>query len=357
MKRLDRYLGITVTTMMVLTMFGLLGIITLFALMEEMENIEDDYLFINAITYIAYTTPRRFYELIPYASMIGALLGLGTLANNSELIVMRASGVSISRISWSAIKPALLLVVIGLAVGEYVVPITERIGQHDREKALSDTMTPESGYWYREGDTYMHFNEVQQEGVLMGVTHYVFDNQNRLVRTLYADRAVFHDISEKQKYWLLEDITMTELSADMAKTSTHPSLQWNTDVDPDLLRSEILIEPDKLAITELKSKVDYLQKQGLNTQRYQLAFWQKSLQPLATIGLVFIAISFVFGPLRQVTMGHRIVAGLIVGFAFKIIQDILTPASMVFGFAPMLATLIPIALCFLCASYLIKRNS
>lgn len=356
MNRLDRYLGSTVITMMALTIFGLLGIITLFALMEEMENIEDDYLFIDAATYIAYTTPRRFYELIPYASMIGALLGLGTLANNSELIVMRASGVSISRISWSAIKPAMLLVIIGLALGEYVVPITERIGQHDREKAISDTMMPEFGYWYREGDTYMHFNEVQQEGLLMGVTHYIFDKQNRLVRTLYADRAVFHDISEKEKYWLLEDIIVTDFSVDVTETSAYPSMQWNTDVDPDLLRSEILIEPDKLAISELKSKVDYMQKQGLNTQRYQLAFWRKSLQPLATIGLVLVAISFVFGPLRQVTMGLRIVAGLITGFAFKIIQDILTPASMVFGFAPMLATLIPILLCFLCAAYLIKRS-
>ena len=241
-------------------------------------------------------------------------------------------------------------------MGEYVVPITERIGQHDREKALSDHPMPESGYWYREGNTYMHFKEVQQEGVLMGVTHYVFDSRKRLARTLYADRAVFHDVSEEEKYWLLEDIIVTYLSDNVAKIKAIPSLQWNTDVDPDLLRSEILIEPDKLAISELSAKVDYMRKQGLDEGRYELALWQKSLQPLATLGLVLIAISFVFGPLRQVSMGLRIVAGLIVGFAFKIIQDILTPASMVFGFAPMLATLVPIALCFLCAAFLINRT-
>ncbi|HJN51161.1 MAG: LPS export ABC transporter permease LptG [Pseudomonadales bacterium] len=357
MKRLDNYLGMTVTTMMVLTILGLLGIVTLFALMEELERIEDGYPFAEAVRYVAYTTPRRFYELIPYASMIGALLGLGTLANNSELIVMRASGVSITRISWSAIRPALLLVLVGLAMGEYVVPITERIGQHDREMALSDRLLPESGYWYREGDTYMHFSEAQQEGVLIGVTHYIFDEQKHLIRTLFAARAVFHDVSDKEKYWLLEDIIATDLSGDGADIESFASLQWNTDVDPDLLRSEILIGPNKLAISELKAKVDYMNKQGLNTERYQLAFWQKTLQPLATIGLVFIAISFVFGPLRQVSMGLRIVAGLIIGFAFKIIQDILTPASMVFGFAPMLATLIPIVLCFLFAAYLMKRTA
>ena len=215
---------------------------------------------------------------------------------------------------------------------------------------------PEFGYWYREGDTFMHFNEVQQEGVLIGVTHYVFDDQRRLLRTLYADRAVYHDVSERERYWLLEGIIVTDLYNDVATISALPSQQWVTDVDPDLLHSEILVEPDKLAITELKAKVDYMHKQGLNTQKYQLAFWQKSLQPLATIGLVLVAISFVFGPLRQVSMGLRVVAGLMIGFAFKIIQDILTPASMVFGFAPMLATLIPIMLCFLCAAYLLKRT-
>jgi|TARA_Y100000310_G_scaffold286082_1_gene309981 lipopolysaccharide export system permease protein len=356
MKRLDRYLGLTVTGMMMLTIFGLLGVITLFALMEEVERIEDQYFFTDAVRYVAYTTPRRFYELIPYASMIGALLGLGTLANNSELIVMRASGVSTVRISCSAIVPALVLVFVGLAMGEYVVPTTERIGQHDREIVISDRLLPESGYWYREGETYMHFNEAQQEGVLMGVTHYIFDEQRRLVRTLFATRAVFHDVSDDKEYWLLEDIIATDLSGDVAETEALTSLQWNTDVDPDLLRSEILIGPNKLAISELKAKVDHMKKQGLNTKRYELAFWQKVLQPLATIGLVLLAISFVFGPLRQVTVGLRIVAGLIIGFAFKIIQDILTPASTVFGFAPMLATVIPIVLCFLVAAFLMRRT-
>lgn len=355
MRRLDQYLGSTVTLTTTLTVLGLVGVTTVFAFMEEIQDIENNYDLAGVAAYILYTTPRRFYELIPYAAMIGALLGLGTLANHSELIVMRASGVSIVRISFSAMKPAIVLVLIGLLIGEYVVPVTERIAEHDRETAVSGELLPESGYWYREGSTYMHFSQVEKEGILEGVTHYVFDADRHLVETLHADRAVYHDISAREKYWLLENVVVTEITPRGTKVSHFPSRRWETSIDPDLLRSEILIAPDKLAITELRIKVEYMRKQGLNTEKYQLAFWQKSLQPFATITLVFVAITFVFGPLREVAMGLRVVAGLIIGIAFKFMQDVLTPASMVFGFAPVLATLVPILLCLVCGVYLLRR--
>jgi len=355
LRALDRYLANTVTLTTAFTVFGLLGVITVFSFMEEIQKIENEYHLIDVAAYIAYTTPRRFYELIPYAAMIGALLGLGTLANNSELIVMRASGVSIGRISLGAMVPAVVMVLVGLAVGEYVVPVTERIAQHDRERAISGVLLPESGYWYREGNTYMHFGQVEKEGILEGVTHYVFDDAHKLIETRRAARAVYHDVSVEERYWLLEDIVVTEIADGGTRVSRYTSRRWDTSIDPDLLRSEILIEPDKLAITDLRAKVEYMDQQGLNSERYKLAYWQKSLQPLATIVLVFVAITFVFGPLREVTMGLRVVAGLIIGIIFKFLQDILTPASMVFGFEPVLATLVPIGLSFVCGVYLLKR--
>src|SRR5690606_42139823 len=61
------------------------------------------------------------------------------------------------------------------------------------------------------------------------------------------------------------------------------------------------------------------------------------------------------GPLRSVTLGQRIFTGVIVGFVFRILQDLLGPASQVFGFSPLLAVVVPAGLCALAGAWLLKR--
>lgn len=357
MKRLDAYVARTVGYTMVLAITGLIGILTLFTFLEQMQDVEDNYTVFNAAMFVLYSIPRMFYETIPYAAMIGCLSGLGLLATNSELVVMRASGVSTWAISWSAMVPALALVLIGLFVGEFIVPDVERVARNDRERALSDEneITPKFGYWYREGDVYMHFDEVGQSGVLAGVSHYYFDAEDRLYRTLFAERAVYHDVRENERYWLLENVITTDLYTDHTEVHEFTSDRWNTGLSPDVLSTEILVQPDKMSIGELYAKIRYMKEQDLNSSKFELGYWRKVLQPLATIGLVFVAISFIFGPLREATMGMRVVTGLIIGIIFKFVQDLLSPATLVFGFEPIIATLGPISLCFVAGYILLRR--
>jgi lipopolysaccharide export system permease protein len=60
-----------------------------------------------------------------------------------------------------------------------------------------------------------------------------------------------------------------------------------------------------------------------------------------------LGISFVFGPLRDSTMGFRIFIGVVFGISFRIFQDMLGPLSVVFQFPPLLAVLVPILFCVL----------
>ena len=81
------------------------------------------------------------------------------------------------------------------------------------------------------------------------------------------------------------------------------------------------------------------------------------LQPLATLGLVLVAMSFIFGPLREGTMGARIFVGVIVGVVFRISQDFFGPASLIFGYDPLVAALVPIAACWLGGTWLLWRRA
>ncbi|MGB2130167.1 MAG: LptF/LptG family permease, partial [Marinobacterium sp.] len=99
----------------------------------------------------------------------------------------------------------------------------------------------------------------------------------------------------------------------------------------------------------------YLEEQGVNADSYLLAFWSKLLQPLAILALVLIGVSFIFGPLRSVTVGQRVIAGVVFGLVFKFAQDLLGPASTVFGFPPLIAVVIPILLCTGAGLWLLRR--
>ena len=357
MNLLDRYIGLTVAATMIMAVIVLLGVQMLFTFLEQTEDIRNDYTIAHVARFVFYSLPRIFYESIPYAALIGCLAGVGLLANNGELIVMRSVGVSTWSITRSALKPALAMIVLGLVVGELVLPDFERMARIDRLRALSEgsAITEEFGVWFREGNVYMHFDMVGKDGGLEGVSHYEFAEDQSLVRTLYAEKAAFQEQDNGQLKWLLEKVTLTDLSDDTADVIEEPWREWQTSLTPDLISTEIAVQPDKMSIGELNSKIEYMQSQGLNSSKFELGFWGKVLQPLATISLVLVGISFVFGPLKEASMGMRVFSGIIIGVLFEFVKNLLSPASLVFGFSPIIAVVIPIAVCFVSGCYLLRR--
>ncbi len=357
MNRLDSYIFRTVAGTMIMAVIGLLGLLTILTFLEQMQDVVNDYTIFHVFRFVLYSMPRMFYEVIPYSALIGCIAGLGLLAGSSELIVMRAAGMSTWAIAWSSLKPALLLVCAGALVGEYLLPDFERMARVDRVQAKTDLVgiTQTGGFWYRENNVYMHFDVVGQSGLLEGVTLYYFDDERNLTRFLHANRGVYHEIDTDSNYWLLEKVIYTDLGGADVKTENLPSYKWSTTLTPNLISAEIVVQPDKMSISGLNTKIAYMRAQGLNSNRFELGFWGKVFQPLATIGLVLVGISFIFGPLRESAMGTRVVTGVIIGFAFRFFQNLLSPASLVFGFSPIIATLAPITVCFVVGYILFRR--
>ena len=126
MAKLDRYIGTQVFFAILAVLGIILGLALLFAFIDELSDLnKGDYGLGQVLWYVLLTAPRRAYEMLPMAALIGCLIGLGTLASNSELTIMRAAGVSIGRIVWAVMKPMLVLMLAGILIGEYVAPLTE----------------------------------------------------------------------------------------------------------------------------------------------------------------------------------------------------------------------------------------
>lgn len=352
MHRLQSYIARTVAAAILLCLAVIVGLDVVAALIDQLGDLRGDYRFGNALLYVAMTVPGRIYEYLPFAALLGCLLGMGSLASTSELVVMRSAGVSMRRMVWMVMRPALLIVLLGLALAEFVAPKLQQLADSYRALALQkeNQVLNRYGLWHREGEQFIHFNAVQPNGVLIGVAMFSFDEQGALASSSFAHQAIYQGDS-----WLLEDVREVRF-VDGRSEATHQSYRdWYTELNPELLNI-LVLKPQDLPISGLWRYGHYLREQGVNGDEYFLAFWSKLLQPLTVVTLVLVALSFIFGPLRQVTMGFRIFVGVMVGVVFRSLQDMLGPMALVYDFAPIMASLLPIVVGSSLGLYLLMRR-
>ena len=201
MKQLDRYLMNTLFWSILGVLAVLVGLDALSQLIDDLGDLSDTYHFSDLLVFIGLTIPRRIQEFVPYATLIGALFGLGRLATTSELTVMRTAGLSLRKLAWMAIKPALLIALGGFLVGEYVAPVSEQMAISQRALAQRDdpNMAGRYGAWNRDGNTFINVEAVQRGGLIFGVILIEFDDDGILKRTVSADRGTYQN-----EQWLLE---------------------------------------------------------------------------------------------------------------------------------------------------------
>lgn len=350
MVRLRRYIWRTV----LLPSLGVTGLLIsldcLFSFVYELEYLGGNYHALQALQFVLTTVPRRFCDFLPMGVLLGTLLGLGMMANSGELLVIRSAGVSTGKISWFVLRPAILLLAISLLASEFVVPWTEQVAQSNRAIARGGGDKPmEYGYWHREGNEFIHINAVQPNGVLYGVTRYRFNDNQELVETQFDRRAIFQG-----DHWFLEGIRGTLLEGDKVETYRKSTGNWQTGLTPQIL-SIIVLDPAHIALRKLWSYSSYLKNQGLSADEYMLAFWQKVFMPPATLGMVLIAISFIFGPLREVSMGLRLTAGIVAGLSFHYGQQFFGHLSEVFHTSPFMAAMVPSVICLIVGVLMLRR--
>ncbi len=354
MRRLSRHIGATVFSAITVALLVVVGVDAISAIIDEAGAVQRNYYFSDALIYVATKLPSTIYEYIPFASLIGCLFGLGMLATNSEVIVMRASGVSLLRIVFFVIRPVLLFVLLAAAIGEYFSPYLDQLAEGRREflRKGESALDSSSGLWNHEGREFMHFNAVFPGGVLFGVSRFQFNDDRSLQEASFSSRATYN---ASEDVWVEENVSITRFEDNSTQTDKQITRRWDSELTPEVLALNIL-PPDSLSIASLYQYINFLDQQSLENTQYKLAFWSKVLQPLVIVGLVLIGISFVFGPLRDSTMGFRIFIGVVIGVSFRIIQDMLGPFSIVFGFPPLLAVLLPVVFCVSLGLYLLRRS-
>lgn len=353
MRLLTRYIGVTVARSYALVLAALLAILSFFDFVRELEDVgKGSYRLGDALLHIALTMPQRAIDMLPVTFLLGTLIGLGSLANSSQLVAMRSAGVSVGRITWAALRVAALLVLAAMVTEQFGIPALEQYAQTRRSLAIAGTvgLRTQYGFWSRDEHAFVKIRNILPDGTLGEIDVYQFDDANRLRAFSHAQSAHV----EGGRYWVLNNITEKRIGDDGVTMYQVPAQRWDTFLRPEQL--EVLILPARsLAISDLYRYSDYLRRSGQNADRYELAFWKKVTLPVTTAAMVALAVPFVFGPLRTRTAAQRIMVGGLVGIAFYLANQILDSVGLLYGINAMLPALLPPVVAGGVAAWLLRR--
>ena len=352
---MQKILARHVTNSTALTMLGTVVVLALlfilFAYIGELSSLKPGYGAWEAFQYVMWEAPRNFNRILPISALIGAVLGLGSLASNSELIVMRAAGVSLWRIVGWVMRPALLLVVLSLAISQWVIPVTNEKANRVNSQTSVAALGEVKGYWSREGQRFIYIDYANSAGQLDRVQILDFNDDYRLQSVLKAQQGHFIQNGE----WRLNDTTNLAIAAaGTAQFKQTPEQALSLALQPRFVHM-VTVDPEDLAPSELITFMNYLNKNSQVPKTYTLAFWKKVGAPFSLLALTLIACSFIFGPLRQQSMGFRLVIALFIGLGIYYLQDFLGYASLVYAPSPAWFVFTPIVLMYAFGSYLIYR--
>ena len=378
---LSRYVKLNALLAIIGAVIGLWALQIIFSYLSELDSLDDSYTMGEAIKYIFYRSPYFLEEFIPTGALLGAVVGLGLLANKSELVVMRAAGVSVYRIVGWVLQPALIFVLLALLINQFVLPHSNQLAKEINDKDSISLVTSVRGYWTvqprfessKDGSTkpdgsdilYIDYADVQ--GNIGEVKRWHLDNNGNLQTAVHAEGGQYtgrepmntasNQPSEQYRYdWQLNN--MTKLSINQGFESSQAISPSDTLSLPFAPESVYLLtrNAEDLSLTQLYEHRQFMRQQGTRSLSHELAFWQKLLSPFSILSLVIVACSFVFGSLRTHSLGLRIVVALLFGLLFSYLQDLVGFVSLATEFSPLLMVLLPIIASAALGMYLLKRQ-
>ncbi len=319
LKRADKLVVRQVLITLLLVWVVLVGIDAFSAFVNELDEIgQGNYTLSVALTYVAWTVPRRMYELFGVAAVIGGVIGLGALAPTSELTALRAAGWSKRRLAGSAVVLVMLMTLPVMWLGDTLGPEGEKRAQGVVVGAKSQDLvvTNNTGMWARDGQDLLNAKQgrVLKRGIeLIDARLYRFDDKGRLLTITRGALAVYQNGA-----WQFHDVSRYLFTDAAVETTKQKTWEWKSQLDPQLLSLSI-VDPHYQRLTDLRGHIAYLTRNQLDATAFQSAFWSRVFYPLSVLGPLLLALPLVFGALRSGGFGKRLFFALIVAIAYFVV--------------------------------------
>lgn len=305
------------------------------------------------LRYVGYRIPQLIARFLPFSVLLGTLVTLVTLNQNSEIVILKAAGISAHQI----LAP-LMIASIGIALVTFV--FNERVVTRSN-RALAAWEAVEYGkiprgtgvltnIWVRHEDDLIRAGHVSgHDGATrLGDVSIFQRDGGRLLGIINAQSGVVEGDG-----WRLDDVSRFTVAT--GKRDTLPSLKVASGVSPDRFTLSD-VDPDALSFFELRRAIHDLKAAGRPVAALEAALHHKISGPLASILMPLLGAVAGFGLARSGRMFIRIVLGMGLGFSYFVADNFMLAMGNFGAMPPMLAAWTPFVLFYLIGETVLFRT-
>ena len=358
MKIRERYIRKTLLSFTFVVLVIWLGMYSLFNFLSEMSSIgQVNYTSLEAFRYIALQIPEVAYKHASPVILLGCVLGMGHLATTNQLIVLRVSGVSIFKLTFLTMKTALIFVIAIIIIGEIFAPIASDEAERGRSKALDLPLASQSqeGFWIRDGENFINVQKNIDGKLFSGLTIIEVNSSNNIATVITSDNASFDGKSIKMNNTEIISIDSSKGIDDISLKERN-SYSKIVSFDQDLIDS-LKKEPEELTTWKIIKQIQFLSDNKLRSGIFKVELYKRLIKPITLMAMILLAMLFVFGSTREVTLGRKIFFGVSLGLSFEMLSRIGGAMALSLDFDPLMSTVLPTTVVMVIAIILIIRKS
>lgn len=355
MKLIYRYIISALSQSTLFTLGALLGLFAFFDVINQVSDLgRGNFTVSKMVGYILLLAPAHAYELLPLAVLIGGMVAMTQLASSSEYTVIRTSGITLSQIARTLLIFGVIFAVLTVILGEFVAPYSGQQAERMKLAATRSMVAQDfrSGIWVKDNKNFINIHEMLPDTTLLGVRIYTYDSDFNLVRTRYAERAVF---SRRNQTWNLENVRETNIYLDHIESRSLIGMEWKSIIEPEIL-NVLLVVPEQMSAMNLIRYIEHLKSNQQQTQRYEIALWSKLFYPLACISMALVALAFTPQQRRHGQLGVRLFVGICLGVGFHFINRLFGHLGLLYNWNPVLSATLPTLLFLLMGVGVIFRQ-
>lgn len=315
---LDRYVLATFGRYLRLTVAAAMGLVFVVELFDRIDEIISNHAGLFAVVeYFLFQVPVVVFRLMPILAMLAAILAISSLSRESEVVAMRAVGISLYRTVWPILQAGLALALLLFLFGEMVIPqlhhqadlIKEtRIRNHEANEELST-----SNIWLRAegGRIYSARRYLPETATLTGVTWFDFDATFRVVSRTDVQRMVW-----EEGRWRLEGVVERHFLSNGEMDVRHITTVTRT--LPEGLKAfrRVKKRPGDMNLVELRRYIRRTAAEGGDVVKLRADLHAKLAQPFSAAILTLLAIPFSIHRPRSGGAGRSMALGLALALAY-----------------------------------------
>ena len=303
--------------------------------------------------YVSLRIPLLVSRFLPFSVLLGTLIAFTGLNQHSEVVAMKAAGISAHQMLAPLILASLIIASGLFAFNERIVVNANREvtvwGDNDYKP-----VPPESGIlsnvWILDGNDLVEADHVGGAGTHFhaeGVTIYEREKGvlQRVVRAARADPV--------GGAWRLSGVRLYDSSMNLVRRI--PETTALQGVRPEQL-TLAKVDPDQLDFATLKERIAQLERAGRPTAEAKAGLWHKVSGPLSTMLMPLLAATAAFGLARSGQVLVRATIGMALGFAYFVADNFSLAMGNVGAYPPLMAAWAPFVLFLLIGETVLIRS-